>query len=399
METGKRQCNILNTQRIVIDGNFLNDIPIKLFVNMQITYVKISIGSILIIGGHFIDGEEKMDFYSFVNSRDIREHLKKIKYQFTAVEAAWIVWKCKHVTFSEKHQAWSEIIGIYPDCEIEKRSNTAYQPSLHTFLKELMDFENRCVVSVKTDEPYTFFSYEFLKSKEDVWDDDYCYPEVNFNTCFESAIETCRAYRNNQDTSDSRIRIKKQWFDGSGSAIEVEFAFSGEVIKIINYGECTEEELNLVDFGFDGMWFDFPNPFKKGDIICNPGRFSSADFECDYGPCVLEEEVPVRRCVEIWKKPGGGDCSDMVVNGLFQNEDGTVFDECTANYMNFEYYRGELDGKKRILKAISNYLKGNISLELLLAAYHTILTEEWSKDTSPRNITDKGLILAGLKGE
>lgn len=64
--------------------------------------------------------------------------------------------------------------------------------------------------------------------------------------------------------------------------------------------------------------------------------------------------------------------------------------------MNFEYYRGELCGKKRILTAISNYLKDNISLELLLAAYHTILTEEWAKDTRPWNITDEGLSLAGI---
>lgn len=337
-----------------------------------------------------------MNFYSFVNSRNIREHLKKINYQFTAIEAAWIVWKSKYATVNEKHQAWNKIINIYTDCEIEKRSNTEYQPSLHIFLKKLMEFEKRCIDSAKTNEPYTFFSSKYLLSPRDEWGDDYNLPVADFGMCFEMTLESCRAYCSNNDISDALIRVRKQWFDGTDNAIEIEFTASGEVLRIIDYGACTEEELNLVVFGFDGMWFDFPNPFKKGDIIYNPGRFSSADFECDYGPCVLKEEVPLRRCVERLKRSGCTDSSDMIVDGLFQKEDGTIFAECMANYMNFEYYRGGLNGKRRILKAISNYLKGEISLELLLAAYHTILTEEWAKDTRPCNVSEEGLNLAGI---
>ena len=46
--------------------------------------------------------------------------------------------------------------------------------------------------------------------------------------------------------------------------------------------------------------------------------------------------------------------------------------------------------------AISNYLKGEISLELLLNAYHVIIAEEHAKDTRPQNITKEGLELAGI---
>ena len=33
-----------------------------------------------------------MDVYKFINSKDIREYLKKINYEFTPVEAAWLIW-------------------------------------------------------------------------------------------------------------------------------------------------------------------------------------------------------------------------------------------------------------------------------------------------------------------
>jgi len=333
-----------------------------------------------------------MDIYKFINSRDIREHLKNINYNFSSLEAAWLIWKSKYTTISEKHEAWKEIIKTMPDCVIEKRSNTLPQESLHRYLEKIIEIENGYIKAVQLDEPETFYFYTY--TSDDEWYQG-C-PTANYLGCFEDAMASCYYDSENDDISSYRIRIRKVWFDGRDENIGVELNTNGEVLKVLYDDFKSSKEIDILDLGFDGMWFDFPNPFKKGDIIYNPGRFSSADFECNYGLCVLEEEVPLRRCIESWKKSSGADSSDMTVDGLFQNEDGTIFAECTANYMNFEYYRGELDGKKRILKAISNYLKGKISLELLLAAYHTILTEEWAKDTRPWNITKEGLNLAGI---
>ena len=45
---------------------------------------------------------------------------------------------------------------------------------------------------------------------------------------------------------------------------------------------------------------------------------------------------------------------------------------------------------------ISNYLKGEISLDLLLNAYHVIILEEHIKDARPYNITQEGIALAGI---
>ena len=79
----------------------------------------------------------------FVNSKDIREHLQSIGYQFNALEASWLIWQSRNTTLQECHQAWERVIREYPDGLIEERMNTKPQPSLHGFLREYMEMENR----------------------------------------------------------------------------------------------------------------------------------------------------------------------------------------------------------------------------------------------------------------
>ena len=96
------------------------------------------------------------------------------------------------------------------------------------------------------------------------------------------------------------------------------------------------------------------------------------------------------------------DTTDMTVSGYFQFEDGLIYQECNSNYMDYECCPKELlTGRRRLLKAISNYIKDEIPLDLLLAAYHTILLEERYKELAPSSgwYTREGLELAGLKVE
>ena len=74
------------------------------------------------------------------------------------------------------------------------------------------------------------------------------------------------------------------------------------------------------------------------------------------------------------------------------------FAEVWWNYMDVEYYRKELTGINRVLKIISNWLKGEFSddLCLLLAGYHRILLEEVLAKTTPLMYTSEGLVSAGF---
>ena len=137
-------------------------------------------------------------------------------------------------------------------------------------------------------------------------------------------------------------------------------------------------DLQLTDF-FDNLWFHFPVPYKKGDILYDPCRSQKC---LESGPVVMTGITPL-----AYEEDGReySDTSDMNVRGYFQKDDGTIYFETTWNYMDYEYCpQAELKGKRRILTALSNYIKDNIDIEMLLRAYHFVLLEEAGKDIMPK---------------
>ena len=61
---------------------------------------------------------------------------------------------------------------------------------------------------------------------------------------------------------------------------------------------------------------------------------------------------------------------EMVASGIFQNENGLIYEAPTTNYMDLEYYRGELDGKKQILKAFRDFYMNKLNVIDLTNTYH-----------------------------
>ena len=49
-----------------------------------------------------------MNYYRFLDSRDIRNYLENMEYPLLSLtpEAAYLVWQCRRATLSEKIQAW-----------------------------------------------------------------------------------------------------------------------------------------------------------------------------------------------------------------------------------------------------------------------------------------------------
>jgi hypothetical protein len=112
-------------------------------------------------------------------------------------------------------------------------------------------------------------------------------------------------------------------------------------------------------------------------------------------PWYLKEEG--ERSLNRYLEGDSGDNSDMTVYGYFMFEDGDVYHECTHNYMDLEYYRGPLKDIRRLYIALSNFIKGEIDIDLLLYAYRNIVMEKLQQDSSMNWFTDEGLRLAGLK--
>lgn len=333
-----------------------------------------------------------MDFYQFVNSRDIREHLRKLNYQFSSIEAAWLVWHSHNHSLNEKHKAWQEIIDTTQDCEIKERLNTDYHPSLHQFLIEIMEADRNCVEAFCKGDHSAVFSYSYCLPGKERDREEYNTLFSNLEHCLNAAIDDIKNECDNKPgeyLKDCKIKVLKRWIDRAEDDVLLHFNMDKSVWFIWSVIPHKPE----VDYyGLDGMWFNFPTPFQKGDVIVSAiGNHKN--------PIVLLEIATEHKRAEYWAKRG--DYTDMSVLGYMLCGETNELDRCLfvdwdSTYMDMEYFRGELTGAERVLYPLSNLVKGKISLDLFANAYHIILHEQ-SIDVLKDLYTDEGLGLAGLK--
>lgn len=337
-----------------------------------------------------------MDIYDFINSKSVSDYCRKIGHKFTPVQAAFLVNRSVMHTLKEKREAFRFIMEHMPDeetnsCVRHMDDGQTCKAGIHWLLNRYMELQSKYLKEFFKHADHQVYEYRVYRSWNDYWEGEYCH-----------SVDSVFSYIEQEISSDEQvvqIRVGKSRMDGSSQSILVSFNGKREVTDIDMEGawEMSEEEQDIV-YGMDGVCFVCPVPFKKGDIVYAPfyeGMYSpGADiFVFDHVWYEGLEEEDVVKC-----SSSRHCCSaDMVACGQFQHEDGGLYYECMHDYLGLEYYTGPLDGKKRILKAVSNYLKGEIDLTLVLNAYYLIMCEENAKGNKRRmNITREGLRLAGL---
>ena len=83
---------------------------------------------------------------NYINSTDIRNHLRIIGYQFTSLEAAWLIYQCESLTLAQKHGAWNNLLSTMPDMSIDLEAfKYREKRSLHDFLKDYIDIDSRWI--------------------------------------------------------------------------------------------------------------------------------------------------------------------------------------------------------------------------------------------------------------
>ena len=70
-----------------------------------------------------------MNYYRFLDSRDIRNHLEEMEYPLSTPEAAYLVWQCRGAILEERFAAWEEIIETMPDCTFTAMVNSILRQS------------------------------------------------------------------------------------------------------------------------------------------------------------------------------------------------------------------------------------------------------------------------------
>ena len=323
----------------------------------------------------------------YINSSAIREHLRKLDYQLTPVQCALLVRQSERHTLKQRHEAWRDIIETMPDCAVEKRMNCRGWDSLHEMLRGYMALENKILSRFHSEED-AVYECEFwarsvirLEAKDTPRGNECDWRTDNqrfrsFARCFEYALKKTRK-------EQSRFLIHKRYLEtGSDSSswepyIYVEYDMSGEVLECdfvgsIKFYALSEEENDLWSESFDGMWFDIPIPFEKGDIVCDRVSRYKKDV-----PFVLLGTVPWYK-KEHPSKHGTYYCdySDMDAYGYSFDHDQQFFnDDFRVQYLNLEYYTEPLKGSERILYAYRQLERGEIDGYLFLKIYRMLMAE------------------------
>lgn len=321
-----------------------------------------------------------MDIYRFIDFRDMREHLQKLNYSFTAPEAAFLVYWCKSATLNEKIAAWREIIDTMPNCAMAGRMNLETIPDFHQFLRDYIDLQERDLRRFKEPEGCVYVCE--LSRRGELCGDMEFGPFSDFEHC----LSDCQYAGIRENTFNLRI-IKRPMDPGEDLTWDdyCVLTLQGEVCQL-DCREFNDRDLDL-SIAFEGMWFDFPTPFHAGDIVCSHRRpdepFVLTDL-CTWDAETLRREMPVSEYSDKWlsnldrtlaRMRAKGDASDMTCSGYTVSGDPGeaipfVFnDHPLDNYLDLEYYRGPLKGIHKLLKPISRFLKGDRSIEYLLNIY------------------------------
>ena len=334
-----------------------------------------------------------IDITTFLNSKDIAEHWKKIGFTCTPVQAAYIIYESHEKSLQEKHAAWKELMETTPDCpfaEGRRKEHMLDIPetltgSLHAFLRAYMALEDKTLERFYREEANTAYGYRSFpeSSYEAEWHNDFglyrtaqdCIDDVNGEEAPRKDLAV--------------VEVKKYWI-GEVDVIEAQMRADGTVMSLYDEG-WTEEEFHLMCWGFQALWFDFPTPFRYGDVLIRKNS-----------PFLGEVEQPqpfVLTLLDTWGKEEAlqrGDSEENAENferllnrrrevgssrvmrtmGFLLKDGSLQRDDTIGCYLDFEYCREELKGEMRILKALSLHAKGQIGIELLLKTYHIVLMEE-----------------------
>lgn len=334
-----------------------------------------------------------MDITRFINSRDIFVHFKTAfheeDYPDLALRYAWLIWQSRYTSFAEKHRAWQEIIDSFPDMEIPARRR-AYSTffTLHDFLTRYMDAEKNLLSLMYADEKDV--AYQIQTREKDsrlermCWLTDHAlYPD------YRSCLDSCKEGFSSQNVYG--FLIEKRWIT-SGNRLTLLLSPDGSPLQIDSSWvyDGDEEELFCV---FCDMWFAYPTPFQRGDLVCSPDSYSADVTQSK--PFVLNllcTEFPSAKELERT-----ADSTDMTAYGYFARRDGGIYYDCEHNYMDLEFYRNQLTGGSRVLKGISSFLKGQIDVGLLLNSHHLLRLKAKNDELTERlDYTQEGLELCGL---
>lgn len=338
-----------------------------------------------------------MDNYDLINSKAIGNYCRKIKHKFNTEELAVLIYRCKKISIEEKITLYNELINDYPDMEVIKRVNCKHYDSVKDMIKSEIARLQNLIKILKKEESNVVYSYNYyckcsnrsygiIQGKNEYIDIYKTYKEV---------IKLInKEIQEDEDKEILSFSIRKRTVSNTNKCdIRAEYLLDeNRNIKMVNIYNFENEWLDI-----SNICLNIPTPFKKGDLLISNSLSPFMEgFILDYDefPFVLEYLCNWNNKFQDLLDRGNHDSSDMQGMGYLVSEEGFLYADNVFNYDNWEYFNGELEGKSRILKAVSSFIKKDISLDLFVHAYDFFKTED--NRHMLQFYTDEGLKAIGL---
>lgn len=316
-----------------------------------------------------------MDILQFINSNAIRNHLKKINYQFDTLEAAWLIYHSYNHSVYEKFNAYEQLMKEYPDCRVEERLHTPAQDSLFEYLKNYINEYKKAIDEFETPDAVYSIKVKYFERETD-------YTVETMFTNLNAVIRQCKIEWDDEKPGDIKNFVISKYIPesekSSGSIIPQQMILKGDGLKPIYIDFRNDIEYDLLG----DLWFDFPTPFKKGDIVWNKHyKFTPVVLLFNSYEDLSKEGYKCLR--EI------GDETDMTYEYYCMIDSDSIFRDIDYNYMDLEYYPYELTGKDKALHPISRFLKGDIDIGSCCNAFHSLSLRDYTEKSMSKEYIDK----------
>ena len=305
-----------------------------------------------------------MNAYEWINSKDIAQHLDKIKYDFSSLEYAWLIWQKKGSSLLKRHYAWHDIISYMPDEDFEANGS---KYSLHDYLRRLISAQSKAEQDFYIDHPETYYNGEVATYGSVCWDP--------------SAFATFGACKKHLDEyvsfSEDVLYYQITKYKKIGDEYEVEY-------EAIFDNKLQIQDINTRYFKniFKNIYLNFPVPFKNGDILKRPQHpIPTLD-----GAKSWESKVVFEDCGLPHENKNSG-IEDMTLTGYYMRFN-RLSRDTEACYMDFEYVHEDLIEAEKLLKLTQEYMNNNLSLIEFAEAYHIIKNEFESDDKPLKQLID-----------
>jgi hypothetical protein len=274
--------------------------------------------------------------------------------------------------------------------------------SLHQFIANYMTMENSLAERFKTSEPDTVYYYACHYEYDNPTDhDDYnIIYDRTFYSSYDAVIcairEVLKEGKSNHCTWKSRsFSVYKSSID-TKSCLSVNVDPNGEIISEWDgWSTAFSKEKSEDFYALGNINLYVPVPFRKGDILRYRGwgkPFVLESNDWKYGKNKFPNEMFYL---------AEGNIMDTIYCSSIQ-DNGNVFSDFNPASLELEFYKEKLEGLNRALKPISNHLKGELDVDLMMNAYDIIVREEKLKDRLGNLkswYTEKGRSLVGLRDD